>query len=298
MKQLKLKSIAIILTLLSGIGNLYAQKNGKITGSVKDAQTHEVIAFATVALTDQNTKVIIKAMQTDTSGNFVMENLSAGTFTLRLSFVGYEPVVKENIVIDQPGSVLNLGDIQMNASPNKVLNEVTVTAKSPTIQNKDGKKVFSVNQSLVSQGGTAADLLQNVPTLQIDVNGNVSLRGSTGVKVLIDGKPSLIAGGDITQILQSIPASSIESVEVIANPSAKYDAEGQGIINIILKKNTKPGLNGSVALTGGTRDNYNGNANLSYQTSKVNIYANYNQPMQLFFQMNYFHPPPGIRCKI
>jgi ferric enterobactin receptor len=257
------------------ISNAYAQNNGKITGSIKDAQTHEIISFATATLTDQNTRATIKGSQTDINGNFVLDNLPAGTFTLRLSFVGYDPVVKENIVIDSPGGVLNLGDVEMNVSKNKVLNEVTVTAKKPTIQNKDGKKVFSVNQSLVSQGGTAADLLQNVPTLQIDINGNVSLRGSTGVKVLVDGKPSLIAGGDVTQILQSIPASSIENIEVIANPSAKYDAEGQGIINIVLKKNSKAGFNGSVTLAGGTRDNYNGSAALSYQTSKVNLYGNY-----------------------
>jgi ferric enterobactin receptor len=118
-------------------------------------------------------------------------------------------------------------------------------------------------------------LLQNVPTLQIDGDGNVSLRGSTGVKVLIDGKPSIIANGDITRILQSIPASSIESIEVIANPSAKYDANGEGIINIILKKNSRPGLNGSANIGGGTRDNYNGDASLSYQSGKVNLYGNY-----------------------
>jgi ferric enterobactin receptor len=194
---------------------------------------------------------------------------------LKLSFVGYDPVVKENLVIDAAKGDLSLGDILMNASANKVLNEVNVTAIKPTIQSKDGKKIFTADQSLVSQGGTAADLLQNVPTLQIDANGNVSLRGLTGVKLLIDGKPSIIAGGDISQILQSIPASAIDRVEVITNPSAKYDADGEGIINIILKKNSKPGLNGTVTLEGGTRDNYNGSGNLNYQTGKVNIYGNY-----------------------
>jgi ferric enterobactin receptor len=275
--QMKLFKLIIATTslYLSVMGNLYAQNIGKITGSIKDAQTHEVISFATVTLTNQSTKAAVTSTQTDIKGNFVLDNLPAGTFALRLSFVGYDPVIKENIILNRENNTLNLGDILMNVSKNKVLNEVTVTAKKPTIQNEDGKKVFSVNQSLVSQGGTAADLLQNVPTLQIDVNGNVSLRGSTGVKVLIDGKPSLIAGGDVTQILQSIPANSIESVEVIANPPAKYDAEGQGVINIVLKKNSKAGFNGLVTLAGGTRDNYNGTAALSYQTNKINVYGNY-----------------------
>lgn len=269
-KNVFLLFIAFMLSV-----SAYAQNKSKITGTLKDAQTHEAIPFATVTLTGQGSAVPVKGMQTDINGAFVLEDLPTGKFTLRFSFVGYKPVVRDSIVIGTKDSVLNLGDIELNVSKNKVLNEVTVTAKKPTLQNKDGKKVFSVNQSLVSQGGTAADLLQNVPTLQIDVNGNVSLRGSTEVKVLVDGKPSLIADGDVTQILQSIPASAIESIEVIANPSAKYDAEGQGIINIVLKKNTKPGFNGAVTLSGGTRDNYNGSANLSYQTSKVNLYGNY-----------------------
>ncbi|MGN8071416.1 TonB-dependent receptor domain-containing protein [Mucilaginibacter sp. SG564] len=275
MNLFKFKLVITILVLSGICNNLYAQNNGRIIGLVKDAQTHEAISFATVALINSTTKTNILATQTDISGSFVMGNLPPGTFTLRLSYLGYNPVVKENIIINTSVNTLNVGEIQMSSSPNKVLNEVTITAKKPTLQNKDGKKVFAVNQSLVSQGGTAADLLQNVPTLQIDANGNVNLRGSTGVKVLVDGKPSLIAGGDVTQILQSIPASSIENVEVIANPSAKYDAEGQGIINIILKKNSKAGFNGSVTASAGTRNNYNGSGSLSYQTGKVNVYGNY-----------------------
>jgi ferric enterobactin receptor len=166
-------------------------------------------------------------------------------------------------------------DIQTDTARSKVLNEVTVTATRATLQNRDGKKIFWVNQSLVSEGGTAADLLQNIPTLQIDVNGNLSLRGSAGLKVLVDGRPSLIAGGNIIEILQSIPASAIEKVELITNPSAKYDAEGQSIINIVLKKNSRPGSNGSIALTAGTRNNYNGAAGISFQNRKVNLYGNY-----------------------
>ncbi|MGY0039859.1 TonB-dependent receptor plug domain-containing protein [Pedobacter sp. NJ-S-72] len=161
----------------------------------------------------------------------------------------------------------------MRAAKGNVLSEVTITGQKSPIQLGIDKKVFSVDQSLVSEGGSAGDLLQNVPSVQTDVDGNVSLRGSTGVKVLIDGKPSLIAGGNIAQVLASIPASSIETVEVITNPSAKYDAEGQsGIINIVLKKNTKLGFNGNVALTAGNRDNYNGNMSLSFQNKKINIF--------------------------
>ena len=157
----------------------------------------------------------------------------------------------------------------------KTLTEVTVSARAPTIRSTPDKKVFLVNQSLVSLGGSAVDLLQNIPTLQVDATGNVSLRGATNLKVLIDGKRSLIGGGTIAQVLQSIPASSIDRVEIITNPSAKYDAEGEALINIILKKNNASGFNGSVALTAGTRDNYNAATSVSYQSSRVNLYGNY-----------------------
>jgi ferric enterobactin receptor len=157
----------------------------------------------------------------------------------------------------------------------RVLAEVTVSTHAPAIRNGPEKKVFAVNQSLVSLGGTAADLLQNVPTLQVDANGNLSLRGATNLKVLVDGKRSLIGGGTIAQVLQSIPASSIDRIEIITNPSAKYDAEGEALVNIILKKNKSAGLNGSIAVTGGTRDNYNAAASISNQKGRINWYANY-----------------------
>jgi ferric enterobactin receptor len=253
----------------------YSQQNLKINGTVKDALSHEGIPFATVTLADEHTLAAVKGAQTDTAGNFVLHNPPAGEYMLRISYVGYADLLKENIVISAANGNIILGDLLMSPSKNTSLKEVVVTAKKSALQSADGKKVFSVEQSLVSKGGNAADLLRNVPTLQIDGNGNVSLRGSTGVKVLVDGKPSVIANGDITQILQSIPASSIESIEVIANPPAKYDANGEGIINIIVKKNSRPGLNGAIDLAGGTRDNYSGSANVNYQTGKVNLYSNY-----------------------
>ncbi len=274
MKLLPLKIGAIGLLMLIAVSG-YGQQNIKISGRLCDSLTHEPIAFATVALLNQQTKAPVKGTQTDTSGHFTLENVPIGTFSLRVSYVGYNDILKENILIDPATGKLDLGTLAMSASKNSLLNEVAVTAKKEALQTVDGKKVFSVNQSLVSKGGNAADLLQNVPTLQIDGSGNVSLRGSTNVKVLIDGKPSIIADGDITQILQSIPASAIESIEVIPNPPANYDANGEGIINIILKKNSRPGLNGSADVGGGTRENYNADASLSYQSGKVNLYGSY-----------------------
>jgi outer membrane receptor protein involved in Fe transport len=183
-------------------------------------------------------------------------------------------MVRDSVSISDLAKTIAFGNIKMKTAKGNILNEVTVTAPKTTMQLGIDKKVFSVDQSIVSEGGSATDLLQNVPSVQTDSDGNVSLRGSSGVRVLIDGKPSLIGGGNVAQILQSIPASSIESVELITNPSAKYDAEGQsGIINIVLKKNKKLGFNGSLALTAGNRENYNANTSLSFQNSKINLFG-------------------------
>src|SRR5690606_38319429 len=134
---------------------------------------------------------------------------------------------------------IDLGTISMRMSAENVLQEVVVEGTRPDMEVGIDRKVFNVAQSLVSEGGSATDLLANVPSLQVDMEGSVSLRGS-GVRILIDGKPSAMGGGDITQLLQSMPANSIERIEVISNPSSKYDAEGQsGIVNIILKKNVR-----------------------------------------------------------
>jgi ferric enterobactin receptor len=274
MQLLQLKIAALGLMMLIAVSG-YGQHNITISGTLTDSLTHRPIPLATVALLSQQTQAPVRSTQTDTLGNFVLENVPVGTFALQISFVGYNSIIKKNILINPATGNLNLGTLPMTASKNKLLTEVIVTGKKEALRNINGKKVFAVDQSLVSKGGNAADLLQNVPTLQIDGYGNVSLRGSTNVKVLVDGKPSIIADGNIARILQSIPASAIESIEVIPNPPANYEANGEGIVNIILKKNSRPGLNGSIDIGGGTNDNYNGDASLSYQSGKVNVYGNY-----------------------
>lgn len=278
MKNSIRKVLLLALAICIVTVKLSAQTNhtGKITGKIVDAQTNETIPFASAMLIDKKTKATIKLVQTDVDGLFAITSIPKGVFTFKASYVGYQTMVRDSVSISDQVQEINLGSIKMKTAKTNILNEVTVTAPKTTMQLGIDKKVFSVDQSLVSEGGSASDLLQNVPSVQTDIDGNVSLRGSSGVKVLIDGKPSLIAGGDVAQILKSIPASSIESVELITNPSAKYDAEGQsGIINIVLKRNKKLGFNGSVALTAGNRDNYNANTSLSFQNKKVNLYGNY-----------------------
>ena len=270
------KALFLVTAIFTTTLNLYAQSPAQtsIVAKVVDGQNDQTIPFATASILDRKTKAIIKVAQTDVNGNLIISDLPAGVVTFKVSYMGYQTMVRDSITFK--GGQINLGTIKMNPSKGLALKEVEISAPKSTMQLGIDKKVFTVDQSLVSEGGSATDLLQNVPTVQTDMEGNVSLRGSTGVRVLIDGKPSMIAGGDVAQILQSIPASSIESVEVITNPSSKYDAEGQsGIINIVLKKNKKLGLNGNVALTAGNQENYNATTSLSFQNDKVNLYGNY-----------------------
>jgi ferric enterobactin receptor len=269
-----MKKWLLITAVSMGVGlTLFGQDKGRLEGRVNDGQNRP-LASATVTLVDLYGIVDPKITSTDSSGRFSIEEIPYGLFTCKISHAGYEPITRDSIVFTPTNGTINLGDLTMVPS-GRILAEVTVSARSPTIRNGPDKKVFAVNQSLVSLGGSVADLLQNVPTLQVDANGNVSLRGATDLKVLVDGKRSLIGGGTVAQVLQSIPASSIDRIEVITNPSAKYDAEGQALINIVLKKNNAAGLNGSVAVTGGTRDNYNAAASISYQNSRINWYGNY-----------------------
>lgn len=294
------KLLLLTLTIFSFHLKINAQTpgEGKITAKVVDAKSNETIPFASAIVIDRKTKAVVKGTQADVNGNLVIDGLPNGVFTFKVSYVGYQTMVRDSVSISDLQNSIAIGTVKMNPAKGTALKEVTVTAQKSTMHMGIDKKVFSVDQSLVSEGGSASDVLQNVPSLQTDVDGNVSLRGSTGVRVLIDGKPSLIAGGDVAQILQSIPASSIETVEVITNPSSKYDAEGQsGIINIVLKKNKKLGLNGNVALTAGNRDNYNANTSLSFQNNKINLYGNYgyrygNRPGGGFNNIVYKNPDP------
>jgi ferric enterobactin receptor len=288
----------LITALLMGAASaVLAQDKGRLEGRLRDEQSRP-LASATVTLVDIYGSVVSKITSSDSSGRFFIGGITSGLYTCKISHTGYQAITRDSIVFTAASGTINLSDLPMMPS-SMILTEVTVSARAPTIRIGPDKKVFAVNQSLVSLGGSAADLLQNVPTLQLDAYGNLSLRGATDLKVLVDGKRSLIGGGTVAQVLQSIPASSIDRVEIITNPSAKYDAEGQAIINIVLKKNSAAGLNSSLAATGGTRDNYNAAASISFQNSRINCYGNFsylhrNTYSNGFQDMTYLLSPDSV----
>jgi outer membrane receptor protein involved in Fe transport len=267
--------ILLIIACFSAKAQQVSAGAGAITGKLVDAENNQPVSFATVAIIRKADNQIVTNLQSDMDGNFNVANLADGIYMLRATYVGYLTLTRDSLTIRPNKRTIALGLVKMRASKG-VLKEVTVTAQRSKIQLGIDKKSFNVSESLVSQGGSATDLLANVPSVQVDVDGNLSLRGSSNVRVLINGKPSTLTGGNLSDILQSIPASSIETIEVITNPSSKYDAEGQsGIINIVLKRNAQLGFTGSASVSAGTQNTRNATVSLAYQTKKFNIYGNY-----------------------
>ncbi|MFD1628827.1 TonB-dependent receptor domain-containing protein [Pseudopedobacter beijingensis] len=247
--------------------------NFSLKGKVIDASTNEIIDFATVALYKSNNDKPLANTQTDLEGQFSFQNLTKGEYKITVNFIGYTPFQK---VVQLNGN-LQLGNLTLKQSANSVLKEVLVTGTKDVIQLGIDRKVFNADQSLATQGGSASDLLATIPSVQVDLDGNVSLRGTNNVKVLIDGKPSTFSGSDISSVLQALPANAIEKVELITNPSSKYEAEGQsGIINIVLKRSKNAGFNGNASLASGRLENHNAGLALNYRNLKWNFSGNYN----------------------
>ena len=266
------KNLSSLILLLLPFFAL-AQK-AHVRGVVVLDSSKQAIAGASVALLSQSSQAYIRGQQTNEKGEFTIDEVDANTYILRITYTGLETYTQENLVVASAN--INVGTIPM-ATASQVISDVVVEGRAPEMRLDIDKKVFDVSQSLVSVGGTASDLLANVPTIQVDADGSVSLRGSSSVRILIDGKESAMAGSDINSFLQSMPANSISKVEVITNPSSKYDAEGQsGIINIVLKKDARIGLNGAANASAASYDNYMAGINLNRRNNKFNYFGGYN----------------------
>jgi outer membrane receptor protein involved in Fe transport len=265
----------VLLIILCATTPIFAQTNapktGSVTGKLVDGQ-NKPVSYATVTLLRADSSVINGDLSKD-DASFNISPTGIGNFRLRIESIGATTkFVAVQITADAPDK--NVGNIKIAATENS-LKEVSVVGERPVMELKVDKKVFNVEKNTTTAGGSATDVLQNVPSVSVDESGNVSLRGKTDVTILIDGKPSTMLGSDVASALQSLPAGSIESVEVITNPSAKYDAQGTGgIINIITKKDGRFGMNGTATLGAGTRDKYNGNLGLNIKKGKWSAFLN------------------------
>ena len=251
--------------------------SGKILDKSKDAPL-EYVSFRLFSVKDSS---IVAGIFTDVDGKFTLENLPLGNFYAKITFTGYAPLIMNDIKISSVMKVVNLGTIKMNLGDSKMLQEVKIVGEIDLLKIGIDKKVYNVGEDLSVKGGTANDVLNNIPSVQVDQEGKISLRGDGGVTILIDGRPSSLSGTSGKSLLDALPAGSIERIEIVTNPSAKYDPDGtSGIINIVLKKNKLKGFNGLVNGTLGSGDltggnSFEGGVSLSYRNSKFNTFGSY-----------------------
>jgi outer membrane receptor protein involved in Fe transport len=250
-------------------------KVGVVTGAIVNAASEKPVEYAYVVLFKTKDSSQVSGSMTNDKGKFILDKLAFGNYYLKINFIGLKPRVIKNIQVTPKSYVKNMGNIGLDSMMVN-MKEVTINTTRSLVEFNLDKKVVNVEKNLSGIGGSAVDVMQNVPSVTVDVDGNLSLRGSSNVTILIDGKPSGLTGLSSNAILEQIPASSIQSIEIISNPSAKYDPDGMsGIVNIILKKKRDKGYNGLFSVNAGTGNKYNGSVNLNYRWDKVNIFANY-----------------------
>ena len=272
------KKMSIVLAgmLLCFAPDMFANEtDGKIKGIVMDGELGGPLEFVTVQVKAKGSDKIVQGSVTGSDGNYTIGGLKKGEYVVTFSYIGYEEVSK-NISISSDNQILSLGELTLTEDANQ-LGEVEVVAKRPQMRFEIDRKVFDATQDIAAEGGSASDLLSNIPSVEVDNEGSVSLRGNSSVTIWINGKASGLTADNQADILDMMPAGDIKQVEVITNPSARYSPEGTaGIINIILKDDRKPGYYGSVKVGADTDGGYQASGNINYSSSKVDAYANLN----------------------
>lgn len=239
----------------------------KVTGKVVEKTTNQPLEYATITLVNTKNPKALAGGITNNKGEFSVDAVP-GVYDIKIEFISFKVIeIKQKNITEN----INLGQFALSEDANQ-LNEVVVRAEKSTVEIKLDKKVYNVGQDMIVKGGTVSDVLDNVPSVSVDTEGNVSLRGSDNIRILIDGRPSNAI--NVAEALRQIPADAIDKVEVITNPSARYDAEGgSGLINIILKKGKNQGFNGTFIASTGIPETYGISANANYKTKKINYFT-------------------------
>lgn len=254
---------------------LLAQVSGSISGKMIDGENGEPLGFVTVAVTPEGATTPTAGCTSDDNGTFRIGDLKEGRYTVQFTFVGYLSDTRK-VNITSSKNKIDLGRITLK-SDKKMLKEVVVTEQRSQMSFEIDKRVFTVDQSIASTGGSASDVLVDIPSVEVDNEGVVSLRGSESVTIWINGKASGLTADNQGDILQQMPAGSIEKIEVITNPSAKHSPEGTaGIINIILKRDRKAGYYGSAQAGGDSKGGYNAGVNVNFSSGKFDAYGGLN----------------------
>ncbi|MDQ7039851.1 MAG: TonB-dependent receptor [Rhodothermus sp.] len=248
----------------------------RISGQVVDTSTNQPIETATIAVWRAADSTLVTGTVTDAEGRFTIERLRPGRYYVTVSFVGYRRQVISNVMLRPPSSLqVDLGVILLEPDTAQ-LQEVQVTARRAAVEIGIDRIVYNTRDQLISIGGAAVDVLRNIPSVEVDIEGNISLRGNQNVAILINGRPSALQGEALTRFLEGLPAEAIERVEIIPNPSARYEPDGMaGLINIVLRQNRNLGLGGSLSAGAGTLRSYNASGMLTYQHGSWNLTTNY-----------------------
>jgi hypothetical protein len=279
--------LALLITLVISVSVLAQRPNtgnfdpeklknmkiGTVSGVVHESGTETPIMYANVTLKRMKDSSIVSGDITDETGFFEMTELPPGLYILDIKFLGFETKSMDKIKVFPKKPEINLGVLYLD--PNSYETEgVEVTAEKERVEYKLDRRIVNITSDIMNAGGSAVEALERTPSVNVDLEGNVSLRGSSEFTVLINGRPSVLEGSDA---LQQIPVSSIEQIEILTNPSAKYDPEGvAGIINVILKESVLKGFNGMTSLSAGVNDKYNFDANVNFGFSKLSLNAGLN----------------------
>lgn len=262
--------LTVILSYISTLIYAASPAPVDIKGKITDATTKDIIEFVNVSIYDNNGN-LVKGAITDLDGNYIIQDVGKGSYTMKVSYVGYRTVEKKINVDGSKNMTLNLS----MREDTELLDEVEIVAEKPQMIFDIDKRIFNADHDLTSLGGSASDLLSNIPSIEVDSEGTVSLRGDEGVTIWINGKDSGLTSDNQSQILEQLPAETIDRVEVITNPSSKYSSEGSaGIINIILKKNINIGYYGGVQARATTTGMYNASGNINYSKGKWDMFLN------------------------
>ncbi|WP_418499355.1 TonB-dependent receptor domain-containing protein [Flagellimonas sp.] len=265
-----IRTITLLLFLTTSL--LYANAKITVTGKILQMGTNTPLEYATVSFTETGRPNPIYGGITDENGFFSIE-VEKGTYTIKIEYLGFKPLTLDNKKI---GDNLDLGILLLSEDAQS-LSEVVVKGEKGLFENKLDKKIYNIDRDLTAQSTNVLQALNNVPSVSVSVDGGIALRGNSNVRILVNGKPSGLVGISDAQGLERLSSNAVERIEIITNPSARYDAEGAaGIINIILKKGRNLGFNGSVQAVLGVPETFGVGGNLNYRTTKFNVFANLN----------------------
>ncbi len=265
-----MKNIFLVLTLLFSVYINSQQNKLTVSGKIIDSDYNTPLEYATISIYDSEKKNLINGVISDNSGFFSVE-VKKGLYDIKIEYISFKTKSLEKIDVQNS---IDLGNINISIDEN-LLDEIEVVGEKTEIEIKLDKTVYNIGKDLTLKGSSVSDVLDNLPSLEVDIDGNVSLRGNQSVRILINGKPSGLVGISSNDALKQFPSESVEKVEVITSPSARYNAEGTaGIINIVLRKNKLAGLNGSASLNLGDPMRVGISTNLNYRTKKISLFSN------------------------